>query len=185
MDLRRDLSLVLTVPDPPEALAVPYAGFVSRVAAGVIDTVVFAVLSGATLLFLQAFTAMIATKPFGDVAVEPGAAATVISVLLAAYFAGSWAVTGRTAGEAIMGLRVVRNDGRPVKLLRAYVRFMCAFVSLAACGIGFAWMLVDNRRRTWQDIVARTVVVYDFDEAGVHHGGQARNASSSLDSPRP
>ena len=29
-------------------------------------------------------------------------------------------------------------------------------------------MLFDKRRRTWQDIAVRTVVIYDFDEDGVH-----------------
>jgi uncharacterized RDD family membrane protein YckC len=34
--------------------------------------------------------------------------------------------------------------------------------SLAFFGIGAAWMLVDRRRRTFHDLVAKTAVVYDW-----------------------
>jgi len=156
-------------PDDGPSVTARYAGIVSRGAAAIIDVIVFAALSAGMLFFLQAFVAMVNTEPFGESTIGSGVAAFAISWLLLFYFAGSWAVTGRTLGEGLMGLRVVRAKGGRVKALRSFVRFLFTFVSLAFLGLGFAWMLIDRRRRTWQDIVARTVVVYDFDEHGVHH----------------
>lgn len=160
----------MTITRPDSAPTdVRYAGIVSRAAASAIDVVIFAGVSAGTLFFLQAFTAMINTEPFGSAVVNSDTAAIIISGLLMIYFAGAWAVAGRTVGEGLMGLRVTRTDGRRVKFLRAFVRFLFSFLSLAVFGLGFAWIVIDRRRRTWQDLVARTVVVYDFDEHGVHH----------------
>jgi uncharacterized RDD family membrane protein YckC len=145
-----------------------YAGIVSRTGAVVIDVVAFAGLSAGGLYLVQAATAMINTQPFGAVTLEPAVAATVVGCLLFVYFVGSWAVAGRTLGEGLLGLRVVRGDGRHVGLVRSVIRFWVSFLSFAALGLGFVWMLFDKRRRTWQDIVAGTVVIYDFDEDGVH-----------------
>lgn len=155
---------------------VRYAGIVSRLAAGLIDIVAFAALSAGSLFLTQAAIAMLNAEPFGDVVIGPNLAGTIISGLLFVYFTGAWTIAGRSLGEGLMGLRITRTDGRRMKFLRALVRFAVSFVSFAACGIGFLWMLVDGRRRTWQDIAARTVVVYDFDPDGVHrtHTGPAR-----------
>jgi uncharacterized RDD family membrane protein YckC len=149
-----------TGPDPTDLTR--YAGFVSRVGAAIVDVVVFSILSGGTLLFLQAFYALVTSVPFGDVTIEPELATTVISFLTIIYFAGCWTITGRTAGEAIFGLRVIRPDGRRVRFLRALLRCFATFLSLAFCGLGFAWILVDRRRRSWHDIIAGTVVIYSF-----------------------
>ncbi len=56
-------------------------------------------------------------------------------------------------------LRVVRADGAAVDLRRAALRFVVALVSLAACGLGFFWCLVDRDRRAWHDIAAGTLLV--------------------------
>jgi uncharacterized RDD family membrane protein YckC len=138
------------------------AGIVSRSAALAVDVVVFAALSAGSLFFLQAATALVHTEPFGSATVEPGLAGAAIAVLVVVYFAGAWAITGRTVGEALLGLRVVRPDGGKVSLVRSVVRCAMTFVSAAACWIGFGWILIDRERRTWQDIVARTIVVYSF-----------------------
>jgi len=150
------------VPQAPTPDDAHYAGFVSRIGAAVVDVIAFAMLSAGTLFFMQAAVALLSSVPFGDVTIEPAIATAVISFLTVAYFAGCWAITGRTAGEAIFGLRVTRTDGRRVRFLRALLRCFATFVSLAFCGIGFAWILVDRRRRSWHDLIAGTVVIYDF-----------------------
>ena len=49
-----------------------------------------------------------------------------------------------------------------MKLLRSLARCAITFLSLPFLGLGFLWILVDRQRRTWQDIGARTIVVYSF-----------------------
>jgi uncharacterized RDD family membrane protein YckC len=77
----------------------------------------------------------------------------VVSIL---YLAGCWAVSGCTAGAVVMGLRVVsrRSErlGPVVALLRA--------VAYVLFPVGLLWVAVDARRRSLQDIVLGTRVVY-------------------------
>jgi uncharacterized RDD family membrane protein YckC len=141
-----------------------YAGFVSRMAAGGIDVVVCAIGGTGLVFFAQALGAVVQGKPVGDVTIDQDIATFLISLLILVYFTASWAVTGRTVGEALMGLRVIRNDGRRVHFIRSFVRVWIGAISFAFFGLGFIWMIFDPRRRAWQDIVARTIVIYDWDE---------------------
>jgi uncharacterized RDD family membrane protein YckC len=56
---------------------------------------------------------------------------------------------------ALLGVRVVRVDGRPVGRLAALVRA----VVLAYFPIGALWFLVDSRHQGLHDKLARTAVV--------------------------
>jgi uncharacterized RDD family membrane protein YckC len=43
---------------------------------------------------------------------------------------------------------------------RSWGRYLMAgFISGAICYLGYLWMLWDDRNQTWQDMVAKTVVV--------------------------
>lgn len=67
-------------------------------------------------------------------------------LLAAAYFAGGWAVAGRTAGQAAFGLRVTSVDGSPVTVGQALLRLAAAPVAAL-------------RRRALHDDLAGTEVV--------------------------
>lgn len=142
-----------------------YAGIVSRSVAIGADAVVLAVLSIGSLFVLQAVDAMIEGKPFGDVTIQSEWGVAVVMFQSTAYFTVAWAVFGRTAGEALFGLRTIRRNGTPLGWGRAFVRFLVSPLALSVCGLGFVWMLVDRRRRTWPDLIAGTVVVYDWRRA--------------------
>lgn len=49
--------------------------------------------------------------------------------------------------------------------LRSFVRFLVWPFAFGFCFIGFLWILVDRRRRTWPDLIAGTVVIYDWRRA--------------------
>ncbi|WP_227982584.1 RDD family protein [Nocardia spumae] len=78
-----------------------------------------------------------------------------VSVL---YLTGCWAVSGRTVGAVLMGLRLVTRHGElmgwPRALVRAVLCVMFAF--------GLLWVVVDSHRHSLQDILLRTTVVYDW-----------------------
>ena len=76
-----------------------------------------------------------------------------VSVL---YLAGAWAVSGRTVGAVTMGLRVVGNRSARVAPVVAVLRA----VACVMFPVGLLWVVVDKRRRSLQDIVFRTRVVY-------------------------
>jgi uncharacterized RDD family membrane protein YckC len=80
-------------------------------------------------------------------------------VVTAAYFVISWARGGQTIGMRAWRLRIVDADGKPLGWPRALLRFVVACVSLLVAGVGFLWCLVDQRKRGWHDLAARSVLV--------------------------
>jgi uncharacterized RDD family membrane protein YckC len=78
-------------------------------------------------------------------------------ILLVVYLTAGWS-TGRTLGKQMMGLRVVRSDGSPLRFLRALFRaLLCAsfFPALLLA-------LVNRRNRALEDVAFGTVVTYDW-----------------------
>lgn len=139
-----------------------YAGIISRSAAFILDAVAFTLGVLGALFVMSAVVALIKGDPFTMQTTDSALPETMFLVGSIVYFAGAWWIFGRTLGEAVFGLRVVRSDGRRVGLGRSLIRFLFMTLGLTLLGLGYLWMLVDRRRRTWGDIVARTVVVYDF-----------------------
>ena len=142
-----------------------YAGIVSRTVSLLTDSVVLALVSIVSLFVLQALIAMIEGKPFGDVTIDPEWGVVIVASQAGLYFTAGWAVFGRTGGEALFGLRMVRRNGMPMSWARSFVRFLVWPLAFAFCFVGFLWILVDRRRRTWSDLVAGTVVIYDWRRA--------------------
>ena len=80
-----------------------------------------------------------------------------------AYFAYSWAASGRTAGMALFGVRVVQDDGTGASGRRAVVRTLAFPLSFLFLGLGFAGILLGDRRRALHDVIAGTAVIYSWD----------------------
>lgn len=71
------------------------------------------------------------------------------------FFLG-WA--GRTPGKALLKLDVRRSDGAPMTYTRAFLRWAGYLVSLTFAGLGFFWVLFDERKRGWHDYLSGTWV---------------------------
>lgn len=80
-------------------------------------------------------------------------------ILLVGYHIAFWTWQGTTLGGIIVGLRVVRTDGEPLRFVDAFVRGLASVFSCAVLGIGCFWMLRDPERQTWHDIIAGTYVL--------------------------
>ena len=80
-------------------------------------------------------------------------------IVALAYFAGMWAWKGTTVGGIVLGLKVVRQDGRPVTLLVALVRALAAVFSVAVFFLGILWIGWDKEHQGWHDKIAGTVVI--------------------------
>ncbi|KAB2901804.1 MAG: RDD family protein [Dokdonella sp.] len=83
---------------------------------------------------------------------------SALLLVTAGYFVLSWTRGGQTIGMRAWRIRVVAEDGASLPWPRAVLRFGVALVSLAACGLGFAWCLIDRERRAWHDLAARSRV---------------------------
>lgn len=80
------------------------------------------------------------------------------------YLTGSWAMTGRTYGDSLLGLRVLSFRRRIPGWALSFVRAVfCVFFP-----VGLFWVILSPSRRSIQDVVLRTVVVYDWHAAPVN-----------------
>lgn len=66
---------------------------------------------------------------------------------------------GQTAGKEMLGVRVVRLDGRPVSRYHALGRVFAKLLSWLTLGAGFLVPLFRQDKRSLHDLVARTKVV--------------------------
>jgi uncharacterized RDD family membrane protein YckC len=136
-----------------------YAGFVTRAAAFVVDVVTIAVtidIAGAVIEFLvssisgQSFT-------FSQVPIL-----SIVAIVAWAFVYCAWplAMSGRTFGMLLFGLRAVRTDGTRLDGRHAVVRVLAFPLSFLLFGVGFLLILLRRDRRALHDLLAHTSVVY-------------------------
>jgi uncharacterized RDD family membrane protein YckC len=145
-----------------ESLQGHYAGFASRFLSFVVDMIV---ITAIFLLVLAAiwFAAKILTGE--DLAFHSGDIWVIIAYVVWGfiYFARSWGANGRTAGMALFGVQVVRNDGGDVSERKAALRTLVFPLSFLFLGLGFLGILFGDRRRALHDVIAGTTVIYCWD----------------------
>lgn len=88
-----------------------------------------------------------------------GVRGAALFLVPALYFAFATARFGTTLGKRLLGLRVVRLDGRPLTLLESVERFGAYFGVLGTLGLGMLDLWRDPNRRLAHDRAAETVVV--------------------------
>ena len=64
-----------------------------------------------------------------------------------------------TLGKKIMDLSVIKADGTPFELKDSIKRNLFKFVSSTLLYLGFIWGFFQNRKQTWHDLFAKTLVV--------------------------
>ena len=139
-----------------------YAGAATRLAAFAIDqsaaTAIFAV---ASAVLAWAITLVTAGEIHWDAATWLTGIAYVLWLFV--YYAYPWAVSGKTLGMALVGIRVVRADGAPAGAGNATVRTLAFPLSFLTLGLGFLPIVVGRHRRALHDVIAGTAVVYAWD----------------------
>ena len=145
-----------------ESLQGHYAGFASRFLSFVVDMVI---ITAIYLLVLAAisFSARILTGK--DLAFHRGDIWVIIGYAIWAfiYFARSWGANGRTAGMAVFGVQVLRDDGGDVSGRKAALRALAFPLSFLLLGLGFLGIVLGDRRRALHDVIAGTTVIYCWD----------------------
>jgi uncharacterized RDD family membrane protein YckC len=136
------------------------AGFFSRLEAFIIDLFVILLASlggiGLVILIIRFFV-----RPFFDLNINlvryyP----QMVTVTIVVYYLFFWALFGFTPGKFLLGLKIVRQDGRKLGLGRAIVRFIGYWISAIFLFLGFIWIIFDSRREAWHDKLADTHVIY-------------------------
>jgi uncharacterized RDD family membrane protein YckC len=135
------------------------AGFVSRLAAFLIDlaivTVVVTVTNAVSLWFGRTLE-----LPDRTMFVLFVATLLVNGLFILAYYVGFVAAAGQTPGKRIMGMRIITATGDRPAAGRALRRFFGYFLSLPLFW-GYLIVLVNDRRRAFHDKFAGTYVIYD------------------------
>ena len=139
-----------------------YSGFASRFVAFAVDV---GVSLGVFLLALAAISFAASVLTGKDITWHRGDIWVIVAYAVWAfiYFASCWSANGRTAGMAVFGVRVVRDDGTYPTHRQAVVRTLAFPLSFLLFGLGFVGILVGQRRRALHDVIAGTVVVYSWD----------------------
>ena len=160
---------------PPEeagpAPGVRFAGHGARLVAYIVDSIIIGIAFTVVALAVALVT-LGAAFDWNDLRgmtyedVNGGALAVFVILMLllvlaaVLYFPWFWARGGATPGMRMFRLRVVRDrDGGPISGGQAAMRLIGYWINSATLYIGFAWILVDSRRRGWHDLIAGTVVI--------------------------
>ena len=78
-----------------------------------------------------------------------------------AYLVAFTALYGATPGKMLLGIRVVKSDGRPVGWLTALIREVVGkTLSSLLLYLGYLWVFFHPKRQTWHDLIADTLVVH-------------------------
>jgi len=158
----------------PEAMGMPGdpAGLGSRFLARLIDVAV--IIAPLVILVLIAPDSPDAADVANGTARPPGAADTTFTILGFAWylfqllyeFVMLVAFRGQTLGKAIMKVKVVRLDGRPIGFGAAAARvYVQTIVAACTCGLGgFVFAIsplfdAGRWKRGWPDRIASTVVI--------------------------
>ena len=157
-----------------------YAGSASRFAAYLIDFIVSTVIYWLALQ-LVSFVVEIAT---GSPVSFHRNNIVVVIVYVAwqfLYFGFQWAADGSTWGMALLGVQVVRADGRRLHSWQGWVRSLTFPLGFLTLGLGFLGILVQREHRALYDLIAGTAVVYAWDARAARIRYLARQAEPVVD----
>jgi len=137
-----------------------FAGSVSRLAALAIDA---GIVYGSLILISAAIAALVSAFASGD-----QEAGTVVfafgffawSLIAIGYLVVFWSGAGRTPGMSFIAIRMLSEDGSPVRPGQAIRRALWLGIAALPFLLGFVGILFDHERRGWPDRRARTVVCY-------------------------
>jgi uncharacterized RDD family membrane protein YckC len=138
-------------------LPTTHAGVVTRLLAAGVDVVAVVLLT--VVLDLAAAGVRFVWSPVDFRWPRPEIEIAVVVLLGVAvlYLTVAWAMTGRTYGGRLLGLRVLSRRGALLGWTRSFLRA----VTSVLWPVGLLWSGISRTRSSLQDLVFRTVVVYD------------------------
>jgi uncharacterized RDD family membrane protein YckC len=140
----------------------PYAGWGTRLGAYIIDALIAV---GAGIVFIIIGAILIGSA-------DPGETSPIgVLVMVLGYivifgfqiwnFVIKQGNTGYSIAKGMLGIKVVgENTGQPIGTGGGFVRWlMHSFIDGLICYLGFLWPLWDQKKQTWGDKVAGSVVI--------------------------
>jgi uncharacterized RDD family membrane protein YckC len=162
-----------------------YAGSVSRLVAYGIDLGIVSALFALALMVIS-FAAKVVTGQSINWNRGSIALGAIFLIWELTYLGYSWAASGRSPGMAVLGVRVVRQDGAPLDRRRAVVRALAFPLSFLLFGLGLVGIVVQREHRALHDFIAGTAVVYSWDARAARLRSLAHaHAAQDPAGPRP
>jgi uncharacterized RDD family membrane protein YckC len=146
--------------DTPEQIDVAYdiAGIGSRFLAAIVDTLIILLIEGVLLFVLSLIASRLAVAD--SIMTAIGVVLSFV-VLWGYYLVAEMLSNGQSPGKRLVGVRVVREGGRPVTFTASAIRNIIRLVDFLPLfySIGVVVMFVDRRARRLGDLAAGTLVV--------------------------
>jgi uncharacterized RDD family membrane protein YckC len=172
----------VTAPEPPQPAGPDdgraYAGIVTRTVAIAIDGGLLLVGSSITTAVIGLVLSVFFDVDTTNTTALVGALGSW-TVLASLYFTLCWAAAGQTLGMRLMGLRVQRASGDPIRAWRAALRTLLLAAFVGPLFPGLLLVLVHPRRRAVHDLLAGTVVVYTDDASDARSASLGRATIAS------
>ena len=141
----------------------PTRGSSRRFGGFLIDIVTIAVLFALAGHVVDYLVSALRGPSFSFTTDTPTARRALVLIIWAfVYCAYPLAVSGRTFGMAVVGLRAVRRDGTELGGWHAVVRVIAFPLSFVLFGFGFLLILLKRDRRALHDLIAGSAVVYSW-----------------------
>jgi uncharacterized RDD family membrane protein YckC len=178
--------------ETPEVVSIHYAvaGAGSRCLAATVDTMLLLLLQLALGAVIVAIGSLLGSlvNPFENLILALwGALAFALTWGFYVAFEVLW--SGQTPGKRLLGLRVIREGGRPLDASAAVIRNLIRAVDLLpfAYGLGVLTMVADRHARRLGDLAAGTLVVREGPALSLSevliHGAPAPVPPRAADAP--
>ena len=145
---------------------VQYAGFLRRLAASLIDSLVLLIVLTPLGFLFTSGGYLPGFDPEGDIAAQMAELEfdwaylfvnDLLPMLLVVFF---WVRFRATPGKMLMDCEVVdATSFKSLRIRQAVLRYIGYFISLLPFGLGFLWIIWDRKKRGFHDMIAHTVVI--------------------------
>ena len=85
----------------------------------------------------------------------------ILCILASTLFLFLHSYSGKSFGKLLLGIRVVREDGRGISLVQSFARWIGYYLSAIPVLYGYLSALSDYNNRTWHDKISNTYVIRD------------------------
>jgi uncharacterized RDD family membrane protein YckC len=133
------------------------AGVVTRLLAAALDMLAVLLLLGVVFVGVTAVSFLASPLSFRWPTPPPTLSSLLGLLVALGYLTVGWATSGRTCGAAVLGLRVLSQGRGRLGWARAFLRALLCVIF----PVGLLWSAVSRGRRSVQDLIVRSVVVYD------------------------
>jgi uncharacterized RDD family membrane protein YckC len=138
-----------------------YVGFFARLIASIIDTIAIVIVL-APLGFIGVSTGLLSMPAVDGTGAESMGflGALVQWVVFPAIVILFWRYRGATPGKMVIGAVIVDAETGDLPTVKQSIgRYLGYILSSIPLGLGFLWVIFDDRKQAWHDKLAGTVVI--------------------------